>query len=226
MEKFRKSIKEMYSKKQEDVLCRLGAIIANGILDAGGRNSVISLFSGSGFLKLGSCVGMLVFTQFWYWFPFTHFLSLSLSPTALIGVNKDLKVPKGFKFTSNAKASLFDYPALLKADQKEVKKEAPKVDLSTTAKAKARAAKKAFDKDKDGMEIEAPGLSKGPSLVAETSKVVEKKEDEKKEGIEEEKKKEEPTFVELENPARVLLKQQKVISYGGNRYKPIIKVIY
>lgn len=216
----------MYSKKQEDVLCRLGAILASGILDAGGRNSVISLFSGSGFPKLGACVGMMVFLQFWYWFPFTHFISLSLAPTAIIGINKDLKVPKEFKFTSNAKASLYDYPALLKADQKEIKKEAQKVDLSTTAKAKARAAKKAYDKDKEGMDIEGPALSKGLSIVSESSKVIDKKDDERKEEgiIEEEKKKEEPSFVELENPARVLLKQQKVISYGTNRYKPIIKV--
>ena len=215
----------MYSKKQEDVLCRLGAILANGILDAGGRNAVITLSSGSGFLKLGSCVGMLIFTQFWYWFPFTHFLSLTLQPTALIGVNKELKVPKGFKFVSNAKPSLYDYPTLLKADQKEVKKEAQKVDLSTTAKAKARAAKKAHDKnDKDGMEIE-PSLSKGLSLISEASKN-EKKEEKKEGAIEEEKKKDEPTFLELENPSRILLKQQKVISYVANRYKPIIKVNY
>lgn len=203
------------------MLSRLGAILANSILDAGGRNSIMSLFSGSGFIKLGSCVGMLVFLHFWYWFPFTHFLSLCLSPTALIGVNKDLKVPKGFKFISNTKPSLFDYPALLKPDQKEVKKEAQKVDLSTTAKAKARAAKKAHDKD--GMEIEPGSLNKGLSLVSETSKIVEKKDEEKKDNIVEEKK-EEPSLVELENPARVLPRQQKFISFGSNRYQPIIKV--
>lgn len=45
VEKFRKTIKETYSKKQEDVLSRLGSILANGILDAGGRNSAISLTS-------------------------------------------------------------------------------------------------------------------------------------------------------------------------------------
>lgn len=37
-------------------------------------------------------VGMAVFTQFWYWFPLTHFLSLAFTPTAIIGLNKDLKV--------------------------------------------------------------------------------------------------------------------------------------
>lgn len=203
----------------------MGAILANGILDAGGRNSVITLFSGSGFMKMGACVGMMVFLQFWYWFPFTHFLSLSLSPTILLGANKDLRVPKGFKFTSNAKPSLFDYPAMLKADQKEVKKEAQKVDLSTTAKAKARAAKKAHDREKEGMEIEQPGLSKGPSLVSETSKVERKEEDKKEDEKKDEEKKEEASFVELVNPSRVLVKQQKQISYQKGRYTPILKVM-
>ena len=201
----------------------MGAILANGILDAGGRNSVLTLSSGSGFMKLGSCVGLMVFLQFWYWFPFTHFISLTLTPSVLIGVNNELRAPKGFKFTSNAKPSMYDYPALLKADQKEVKKEAQKVDLSTTAKAKARAAKKAHDKDKEGMDIETPGLNKGPSLVSEASKIVEEKKGEEKK---EEEKKEEPGSVELVNPARVLVKQQKVISYGNNRYTPIIKVFF
>lgn len=100
---------------------------------------------------------MTVFLQFWYWFPFTHFISLSLAPKALIGVNNLLKVPQSFKFTCNAKKSLFDYPEHLKTEQKEAKKETTKVELSITNKAKARAAKKAHDKD--GMEIE-PGLSK------------------------------------------------------------------
>lgn len=203
----------------------MGAILANGILDAGGRNSVITLFSGSGFMKMGACVGMMVFLQFWYWFPFTHFLSLSLSPTILLGANKDLRVPKGFKFTSNAKPSLFDYPAMLKADQKEVKKEAQKVDLSTTAKAKARAAKKAHDREKEGMDIEQPGLSKGPSLVSETSKVERKEEDKKEDEKKDEEKKEEASFVELVNPSRVLVKQQKQISYQKGRYTPILKVM-
>lgn len=100
---------------------------------------------------------MTVFLQFWYWFPFTHFFSLCLAPKALIGVNNLLKVPQSFKFTCNAKKSLFDYPEHLKTEQKETKKEAAKVELSITNKAKARAAKKAHDKE--GMEIE-PGLSK------------------------------------------------------------------
>ena len=38
-----------------------------------------------------TAVGLLVFCQFWYWFPFCHFLSLAFTPTAAIGLNSDLK---------------------------------------------------------------------------------------------------------------------------------------
>jgi 26S proteasome regulatory subunit N2 len=36
--------------------------------------------------------GLAVFTQFWYWYPLMHFMGLSLTPTALIGLNKNLQV--------------------------------------------------------------------------------------------------------------------------------------
>lgn len=64
---------------------------------------------------------MLLFTQYWYWFPLTQMLSLSLEPTCLIGVNQDLKLPIGFEFKCNTKKSTFDYPPILKADDKKVK---------------------------------------------------------------------------------------------------------
>lgn len=52
----------------------------------------ISLQSRTGHTHMPSMVGLLVFTQFWFWFPLSHFLSLAFTPTAIIGLNKDLKV--------------------------------------------------------------------------------------------------------------------------------------
>lgn len=40
-----------------------------------------------GFPKLGACAGMLIFTQYWFWYPYLHFLNLSFSTCALIGLN-------------------------------------------------------------------------------------------------------------------------------------------
>ena len=57
----------------------------------GGRNVTISLQSRTGHMSMKTAVGLLVFCQFWYWFPFTHFLSLAFTPTAAIGLNSDLK---------------------------------------------------------------------------------------------------------------------------------------
>jgi 26S proteasome regulatory subunit N2 len=132
---------------------------------------------------------MLVFIQFWYWFPMIHFLSLSLAPSAFIGVNINLRVPKGFEFKCNAKPSMFDYPAKLKGKETNNKGKTETVKLSTTVKAKARAAKKGQDKG----EMELEDNSKKPA------EEVEKKE--------EEEKKEEPSFHMLKNPSRVLEKQ-------------------
>lgn len=58
----------------------------------GGHNVTISLQSRTGHTHMPSVVGVLVFTQFWFWFPLSHFLSLAYTPTCVIGLNKDLKV--------------------------------------------------------------------------------------------------------------------------------------
>jgi 26S proteasome regulatory subunit N2 len=45
-------------------------------------------------MHMMSVVGMLVFTQFWYWFPLSHFLSLAFTPTTVIALTSELKMPK------------------------------------------------------------------------------------------------------------------------------------
>ncbi|XP_022237966.1 26S proteasome non-ATPase regulatory subunit 1-like [Limulus polyphemus] len=90
-----KDFRQLYSKvisdKHDDVMAKFGAILAQGIIDAGGRNVSISLLSGTGHTNMEAVVGMLIFTQYWYWFPLSHFISLALKPTGLIGLNVDLK---------------------------------------------------------------------------------------------------------------------------------------
>lgn len=87
LEKFKKKIDDIAGKKMEDVLVRLGAILASSILEAGGRNQVIKLASNAGVARLGSCVGLQVFINFWYWFPLVHFFNLTLQPACIIGLN-------------------------------------------------------------------------------------------------------------------------------------------
>lgn len=46
-------------------MCKMGAIIAAGLLDAGGRNVTVSLRSRSGYFRRTSMVGLALFTQYW-----------------------------------------------------------------------------------------------------------------------------------------------------------------
>ena len=64
----------------------MGSILALGILDAGGRNMKISLKSGSG-NNVFALASMLVFSDFWHWYPLINFLGLTLTPTVLIGID-------------------------------------------------------------------------------------------------------------------------------------------
>ncbi len=87
----RKSINDAVATKS-DTMTKMGAILAAGILDAGGRNVTIALLSPAGHKKMAAIVGLAIFPQFWYWYPEVHFLSLAFTPTAIIGLNKDLEV--------------------------------------------------------------------------------------------------------------------------------------
>ncbi|GBM48875.1 26S proteasome non-ATPase regulatory subunit 1 [Araneus ventricosus] len=87
---FRQLYAKVISDKHDDVMAKFGAILAQGIIDAGGRNVTISVQSRTGHTNMVAVVGML-FAQFWCWFSLSHFLSLAFTPTAIIGLNADLK---------------------------------------------------------------------------------------------------------------------------------------
>merc|ERR1719152_240956 len=101
-------------------MTKFGAIIATGLLDAGGRNLTISLLSKSGHKVMPSIIGIGVFTHFWFWHPLLLFATLALQPTAAIGVNASLQMPT-WRFRSNAPPATFAYPP---TGEKEVKEEA------------------------------------------------------------------------------------------------------
>ncbi|XP_023859653.1 26S proteasome non-ATPase regulatory subunit 1 isoform X1 [Salvelinus sp. IW2-2015] len=201
---FRQLYSKVINDKHDDVMAKFGAILAQGILDAGGRNVTISLQSRTGHTHMPSVVGLLVFTQFWFWFPLSHFLSLAFTPTAIIGLNKDLKMPK-VQYRSNCKPSTFAYPPALEVPKEKEKEKVSTAVLSITAKAKKKEKEKK-EKEEDKMEVE----------VQEAEK--EKKDEEK----EKEKKKEpEPNFQLMENPARVMPAQLKVLNMPETcRYQP------
>lgn len=89
---YRQHYAKIIADKHEHNITKFGAILAQGIIDAGGRNVTISLQSRTGHMSMRTAVGLLVFSQFWFWYPLVPFLTLAFTPTALIGLNMDLKV--------------------------------------------------------------------------------------------------------------------------------------
>jgi 26S proteasome regulatory subunit N2 len=238
----RKTLKKIVSDRHEDAMTKFGCALALGIIDAGGRNCTIGLQTQTGNLNMAGIVGMAIFTQYWYWFPFTHFLSLSFTPTSMIGLDHDLDIPS-FKFHSATRPSLFDYPP-----EQEVKTdEAPTLIatavLSTTAQAKRRAQKKERAQRRESMDIDQTPTTPKISAPAgdkmdvdeDTSKDKEPKVDEKKEGegekegatpaeIAKKKLEKEKVGYDIENMSRVLPAQLKFINFPAGRYKPVKKV--
>jgi 26S proteasome regulatory subunit N2 len=170
--------------------------------------------------KVTAVVGLAVFSQFWYWYPLIYFISLAFSPTALIGLNYDLKVPK-FEFLSDAKPSLFEYPKPITAPTTQSAAKLPTAVLSTSAKAKARAKKEADQKAKD--EKEKAPLAESSSASGKGKASAEKNGDSMQVDSQPEKKAEpEPAFEYLTNPARVVPAQEKFIKFlKDGRYEPV-----
>ena len=83
---------KVISNKHEDPMARFGAVIGQGLIDAGGRNVTISLQSRAGSRNTNAIVGMVLFCQFWYWYPLAHCASLAFEPTGIIGLDSNLKV--------------------------------------------------------------------------------------------------------------------------------------
>ncbi|PON63744.1 26S proteasome regulatory complex, non-ATPase subcomplex, Rpn2/Psmd1 subunit [Parasponia andersonii] len=218
---FRRQLEKIILDKHEDTMSKMGAILASGILDAGGRNVTIRLLSKTKHDKITAVVGLAVFSQFWYWYPLIYFVSLAFSPTAFIGLNYDLKVPR-FEFLSHAKPSLFEYPKPTTVPTTTSAVKLPTAVLSTSVKAKARAKKEAEQKanaEKSlGAESSAAGTNAGKGKSPS-----EKDGDSMQVDASSEKKSEpEPTFEILTNPARVVPAQEKFIKFlEDSRYVPV-----
>ncbi|KAG7991003.1 hypothetical protein I3843_02G054000 [Carya illinoinensis] len=218
---FRRQLEKIILDKHEDTMSKMGAILASGILDAGGRNVTIRLLSKTKHDKITAVVGLAVFSQFWYWYPLIYFISLSFSPTAFIGLNYDLKVPK-FEFLSHAKPSLFEYPKPTTAPTTTSAVKLPTAVLSTSAKAKARAKKEA-DQKSNAEKVSGPEPSSVGQSSGKGKSSTEKDGDSMQvDGPPEKKSEPESSFEILTNPARVVPAQEKFIKFlEEGRYVPV-----
>eukprot|EP01138_Halocafeteria_seosinensis_P015866 gb/GECG01016191.1/.p1 GENE.gb/GECG01016191.1/~~gb/GECG01016191.1/.p1 ORF type:complete len:1024 (+),score=120.05 gb/GECG01016191.1/:1-3072(+) len=222
----RSTLESTVDSKLRTTMVKMGAVLGHGIVDAGGRNSVVSLGSKAGFTRMPAVVGMAVWLQYWYWFPMMHFLSLSIQPTCLVGLNENLEMPQESFAMCHCRPSWFAYPEKLKEGKEDKKQRVATVELSTTSKAKvkkrgrgAASATQATDGGTQGKSVEVnQPQTQGKKDIEESNA---------KDGPEEEeKKKEEPTCYKLENPSRVTLVQQKFVTFSdapSNKWTPVCK---
>ncbi|OGE51691.1 hypothetical protein PENARI_c012G11207 [Penicillium arizonense] len=225
----RKTMMKMLGDRHEDAMAKFGCAIALGIIDAGGRNCTISLQTQTGNLNMPGIVGAAVFVQYWYWFPLTHFLSLSFAPTSVIGVDQKLEVPH-FKFHSNTRPSLFDYPPEQQVKTEEAPEKVKTAVLSTTAQAKRRAQRREKQARRESMDIDQTPTTPKVSDQLPDAMETEDTKAEGEEGTETEKaasegqkKKAEREKVgyELDNLSRVLPAQLKYLTFPDPRYEPV-----
>jgi 26S proteasome regulatory subunit N2 len=226
----RKTMQKIIADRHEDAMAKFGCAIAMGIIDAGGRNCTISLQTQTGNLNMPGIIGAAVFTQYWYWFPLTHFLSLTFTPTAVIGIDQKLEVPV-FKFHSNTRPSLFDYPPEQQTKTDEAPEKVKTAVLSTTAQAKRRAQKKERQQRRESMDIDQPAPAT-PKMPTEDKMETDEnaiKDDVPKEGEKEnvpaeglkKKMEKEKVGYEIENMSRVLPAQLKYLTFPDLRYEPV-----
>jgi 26S proteasome regulatory subunit N2 len=226
----RKMMQKIVGDRHEDAMAKFGCAIAMGIIDAGGRNCTISLQTQTGNLNLPGIIGAAVFTQYWYWFPLAHFLSLTFTPTAVVGIDQKLQVPV-FKFHSNTRPSLFDYPPEQQTKTDEAPEKVKTAVLSTTAQAKRRAQKKERQQRRESMDIDQPTPAT-PKMTTEDKmdtdenavKYYAPKEVEKDNALAEGLKKKlerEKVGYEIENMSRVLPAQLKFLTFPDLRYEPV-----
>ncbi|QPG73265.1 hypothetical protein FOA43_000573 [Brettanomyces nanus] len=209
IKEFREQLASTVSNKHEESLARFGAALAQGILDAGGRNVTIQLENHqTNTLNTKAIVGLVMFVQFWYWFPLAHFLSLSFTPTAIIGVTDHLKVPK-LKINCHCPPDVFGYPPKVESQVKQQTEKVTTAVLSTTARAKARAALKAKNKKDDDDDDDDDKMDVDEKKEDTDEKNVEGKKEEKKGDEEDRAKKPSLSNEELQSPTLLSLYVQK-----------------
>ncbi|KAK2461999.1 hypothetical protein APHAL10511_006462 [Amanita phalloides] len=226
------NIRSLYSKvisdKHEDPLARFGAAVGQGLIDAGGRNVTISLQSRAGSKNTSAIVGMVMFCQFWYWYPLAHAACLAFEPTGVIGLNADLKIPK-FDFVSNIKPSFFAYPSQTKPPKKETVTKVAAAVLSTTAKVKAREKRKAAAEGEMDIDVKAEPDADVEMRVEDPSKSEDissiNRQDESKASTSRLVRKAELSYEIKPNFSRVTPAQLQFISFSGDgRYQPVRSV--
>jgi len=194
----------------------MGALMATGLLDAGGRNACVATRSPGGHPRATTLIGLAMFAQYWYWYPLAYFIGFALAPAALIAVDGTLQ-PPAFDATCECRPSLFAHPPPAAAAAAAAVARAPAAVLSTTARAAERAAAKEAAKaaaagGAGAMETDAkPAADAKPAPGAAGAAADAKP-----------PPAEEPASFPLANPARVTPAQARFVRWDkGCRWAPL-----
>ncbi|EAY10717.1 Proteasome/cyclosome repeat family protein [Trichomonas vaginalis G3] len=128
---FRRYLRKLTTRNTSEIQV-FGVSVAYGILNAGGRNVAISCNTLRGENSTLATVAMALFCNYFYWLPLTLMLPLAFHPTAVIGLDKSLKVVP-WEIYCNKPASLFAYPPPFESETESLK-EREVVELSISRK--------------------------------------------------------------------------------------------
>ncbi|KAK4530068.1 hypothetical protein CCYA_CCYA03G0925 [Cyanidiococcus yangmingshanensis] len=134
----RKRFDNIAKDKHEETLTKFGAVLALGVIDAGGRNAEIALHSRlTRSLRPAAVAGMALFLQYWYWYPMVPFLTLAMRPAACILVNRDMQLIRAQLDVDGGTERLgqFGYAPMFEDEDNKQERKREKTVLSVTAKA-------------------------------------------------------------------------------------------
>ena len=160
---------------------------------------------------------MLVFTQYWYWYPLSYFISLTFVPTAFIGLDAKLKMP---------------HCSIPRATASRVRSRTRRPSPRTIRRTRGRWSRRCSPRPprrrreaaKKDAEKKAARRAGTPPWMSQRRRTTQAEQSADKADKEEEAKKQpEPSEEELSNPARVTPAQEKYVRFDeGSRFVPIV----
>ncbi|KAH0792118.1 Proteasome/cyclosome repeat family protein [Histomonas meleagridis] len=115
---FRAYLRKLITKKRNDLQV-FGMCLAYGILNAGGRNVVISCNSLRGENSVLATVAIALFCNYFYWHPLALMLPLAFHPTAVIGLDKNLNIVD-WEILSRGSRKLYANPPSFDSEKEEI----------------------------------------------------------------------------------------------------------
>lgn len=177
----RRLFEKISSNRNEDPLAKFGAVLGQGIIDAGGKNSRLRLLLPNGQRHWPGVAGALLFSCYsWSWYPIAHMLSLALVPCPLLGVavvepEFEVHIPQlNSSLVINDPGSAAYVPAMKKEASITEKDTSTAAILSITVKSRARQAAKRLSSSKSQMDLvdineNLPAQPSNASLIEESA---------------------------------------------------------